>query len=137
MPGAFSLEAYINYYAAHYDIPFHNDYEKSLSTVNKWKIYPSLKINKTLEKPALDIIQKVFKLRNEIVHPKPERIKHGSVQPGNKSIKNIQGIIEVMDKGQFFIDVTSVFSSIFKIDPEEKKIYNDGPWLCHLKKAKQ
>ncbi|MEJ2445761.1 MAG: hypothetical protein P8Y42_20315, partial [Exilibacterium sp.] len=38
--GALSLEAYINYYAKRYEIPFSNDLEQKLSTYNKWKMYP-------------------------------------------------------------------------------------------------
>ncbi|KOO01792.1 hypothetical protein [Vibrio nereis] len=130
--GALSLEAYINFYAIRYDIPFHNDFEKNLSTLNKWKIYPHLKTNKSLDGSAIKLIKEIFRLRDEIVHPKPNRIIIGDNKPYNG--KSIQSKIELLDKGQYIVDLNSVYKAIFKIDLDEKKSYENAPWMLELQR---
>jgi hypothetical protein len=130
---ALSLEAYINYYAMRYDISFHNDFERSLSTINKWKVYPNLKTRKSLDGAALKTIKKIFKLRDDIVHPKPERIKAGASEPANG--KSAQAQIEKVDKGQLLIELNSIYEAMFKIDKDEKAEYDKKPWLCILQKV--
>ena len=61
-------------------------------------------------------------------------IRVGSPQPSNENIKNVHGLIEIMDKGQLIIDVNAVFYALFEIDKDEKKDYKSNPWLCDLKK---
>lgn len=130
---ALSLEAYINYYAMRYDVPFHRDLEKSLSTINKWKMYTNTKTRKTIDQRAIEIIKKIFRLRDDIVHPKPQRIKARSEAPNNN--KNAQGQIESLDKGQLIIDLNSVYKAVFKIDKDENADYINIPWLSELKKV--
>jgi hypothetical protein len=130
--GALSLEAYINFYAIRYNIPFHNDFEKNLSTLNKWKIYPHLKTNKSLDGSAIKTIKEIFKLRDEIVHPKPNRIMVGDNKPYNG--KSVQSKIELLDKGQYIVDLNSVYKAMFKIDSDEKKNYEEAPWMLELQK---
>lgn len=131
--GALSLEAYINYYAMRYDIPFHRDLERSLSTINKWKIYTNIKTRKTLDQEAIQIIKKVFSLRDEIVHPKPERVQSGVDSPPKG--KSAQAQVETIDKGQLIIDINSVFEAVLKIDSDEKVEYEKQPWMYTLKKV--
>lgn len=130
---ALSLEAYINYYAMRYDIPFHKDFERNLSTINKWKVYPNLKTRRSLDGEALKTIKKIFKLRDDIVHPKPERIKAGITEPPKGA--SAQAQIEQIDKGQLIIELNSVYEAMFKIDTDEKAEYEKQPWLCILKKV--
>jgi hypothetical protein len=130
---ALSLEAYINYYAMRYDIPFHKDFEKSLSTVNKWKVYPNLKTRKSLDGSALKLIKKIFKLRDDIVHPKPERIRTGTTEPPKGT--SAQAQLEEIDKGQLIIELNSIYEAMFKIDKDEKAEYEKKPWFCILKKV--
>lgn len=130
---ALSLEAYINYYAMRYDIPFHKDFERNLSTINKWKVYPNLKTRKSLDGEALKKIKKIFKLRDDIVHPKPERIKTGTTAlPKGTSA---QAQIEEIDKGQLIIELNSIYEAMFKIDKDERAEYENNPWFCILKKV--
>lgn len=130
--GALSLEAYINFYAIRYNIPFHNDFEKNLSTLNKWKIYPHLKTNKSLDGGAIKKIKNVFKLRDEIVHPKPNRIIIGDDKPYNG--KSVQSKIELLDKGQYVVDLNSIYKAMFKIDSGEKENYEQDPWMLELQR---
>jgi len=130
--GGLSLEAYINYYAMRYDLPFHRDLERSLSTLNKWKIYTNSKTRKTLDQDAIKVIQRIFSLRDEIVHPKPERVKAGTDSPPKG--KSAQAQVESIDKGQLIIDINSVFKAVLKIDSDEKKEYEQQPWLYELRK---
>ena len=130
--GALSLEAYINFYAIRHNIPFHNDFEKNLSTVNKWKIYPHLKTNKSLDGAAIKQIKAIFKLRDEIVHPKPNRIIIGDNKPYNG--KSVQSKIELLDKGQYVVDLNSVYKAMFKIDSDERESYGQNPWMLELQK---
>lgn len=131
--GALSLEAYINYYAMRYDLPFHRDLERSLSTINKWKIYSNSKTRKTLDSETIKIIKRVFQLRDDIVHPKPERvlINNGSPAKG----RSAQAKVESIDKGKLIIDINSVFKAVFKIDNDEKVEYEQHPWLYELTKV--
>ena len=131
--GALSLEAYINYYAMKYDIPFHRDLERSLSTVNKWKMYTNNKTRKTLDQDSIKTIKRVFSLRDEIVHPKPERVQADKTAPSKG--KSAQAQIEILDKGQLIIDINNVFKSVLKIDNDEKKEYDEQPWLHELRKT--
>lgn len=130
---ALSLEAYINYYAMKYVIPYHNDLERSLSTINKFKIYTQIKTNRCLTGDTLKIIKKIFKDRDEIVHPKPERIKQGFKEVPKP--KGMQGKIELMDLGSLLLDMNSVYNAIFDIDTEEKESYDRAPWLYALERS--
>ena len=130
--GALSLEAYINFYAKMYDIPFNNDFESNLSTLNKFKIYPTLKLNKTIDGDAIKILKNVFKLRDGFVHPKPERVvKDPKVTYKGKSSG---AILEKLDKGQLLVDINSIYGALFKIDKDERVAHTKIPWLCKLKK---
>lgn len=116
-----------------YDIPFHNDFERSLSTINKWKVYPRLKNGRTLDVNALKVIKKVFELRDDIVHPKPERILAGSKEPAKG--KSAQAKIERIDKGEMIIELNSVFQAVHRIDEDERAEYEKRPWLCNLQRV--
>jgi len=130
--GALSLEAYINFYATRYNIPFHNDLEQKFSTVNKWKIYPHLKIKKSIDGDAINKIKEIFKLRDEIVHPKANRIILGTDKPSNS--KSVQAKIELLDKGQYLVNLNSVYKAMFKIDSDEKEHYKRIPWMVELQR---
>ncbi len=125
---ALALEAYINYYATRYAIAFHKDYEKSLSTLNKWKIYPHLKTKKILSEDVLEKIKKIFKLRNDIVHPKSSKAVVGGAQSGSL---NIQKKIKSMDMKSFVVDLNSIFNAVSKIDGDEKAMNKQNPWLIY------
>jgi hypothetical protein len=130
--GALSLEAYMNYYAKMYDIPFNNDFESNLSTLNKWKIYPTLKLKKTIDGGKLKKLKEIFVLRDGFVHPKPERVvKDPSIPYKGKSAG---AILEKLDKGQLLADINSIYQDLFKIDQEEQKAHDKAPWLCTLNK---
>lgn len=127
--GALSLEAYINYYAKRYDIPFNTEFEKKLSTLNKWKMYPTFKMNKQIDRSAIDTIKKVFKLRDEFVHPKPERIIQDAKPYEGKSAA---AELEKMDKARLLKDINAVFSAMFNIDTDEAEAHQKQPWLLDL-----
>ncbi len=130
---AFTLEAFINYYGSVYDIIFREDLDRSLSTANKWKIYPKLKTNKTIDGSALKTIKRIFSLRDDIVHAKPERIVRSSeVEPKGKSA---QAKLEKEDLGQILIDLNEVFLELFKIDEDEAKAHDKNPWMFLIKKC--
>jgi len=131
---ALSLEAYINYYGTRYDIPFNNDLER-LSTLNKFKMYPTIKTRRTIDIEALNVIKKFFKLRDGFVHAKPERLKHGVDSPDESN--SASAVIEREDKGKIMCDLNYVYQSIFKIDDDEKKMQVKTPWLHQFIKREE
>jgi len=136
---ALTLEAYINFYATRYSIPFYNDFERSLSTINKWKIYPHLKTRKTMPSAALIALRAIFDLRDEIVHPKPDRVWPNSESVGQRKEgeeKGAQAQIERLDKVQLILDVNMIFDSIFGIDADEYADHEKSPWLRRLQRLK-
>ncbi|TWT72099.1 hypothetical protein [Crateriforma conspicua] len=68
---ATSLEAAINYYAKKHTIRFSRDYEKTMSTLAKWQIYPEQVSGQHLADHILGHVKRIFQLRDRIVHPKP------------------------------------------------------------------
>lgn len=130
---ALSLEAYINYYAARYEIPFQKDIDR-LSTAKKWNILSNWKTRKPIEKGAIDKIKEIFDLRNQFVHAKPERVEHGTTEPPKG--KSVQAQIEVLDKSKLIFDLNSIYEAIFKIDTDESNDYKKGPWLYQLQKKR-
>lgn len=128
---ALSLEAYINYYASRYGMPFQKDIDR-LSTVKKWNIYSNWKTKKTIEKDALDKIKEIFDLRDQIVHSKPELVEHGTEEPPKG--KSVQAKIEVIDKSKLIYDLNCIYEAIFKIDSDENSDHKKEPWLYELRK---
>jgi len=130
---ALSLEAFINYYAIRYEIENTKDYERSLSTTTKWKLYPKLKTGKTIDTDAIGIIKKIFKLRNGFAHPVPQKVKARQKKPTYKD--NSHGAtLERLDKGQLISDVNSVYQAIFNIDEDEQLRHKQIPWLMKMTK---
>lgn len=127
-----SLEAYINYYAERYNIRIRKNPKRELSTVEKWKLYPKLKTGKVLNQNELKAIKNIFKLRNNIVHPKPDRIELETTQPYKGF--GAQARVEKLDKEQLLINLNLVYEAIFKIDTHERDDHLKNPWLCDIKK---
>ncbi|EJG0374740.1 hypothetical protein DBT86_RS23730, partial [Vibrio parahaemolyticus] len=88
--------------------------------------------NKSLDGTAIKQIKAIFKLRDEIVHPKPNRIIIGDNKPYNG--KSVQSKIELLDKGQYVVDLNSVYKAMFKIDSDERESYEQNPWMLELQK---
>lgn len=125
--GALSLEAYINYYAKRYDLPFNDDFESRLSTLNKWKIYPHLKLKKTIDGLRLKKLREIFDLRDGFVHPKPERVAKDPSTPYKG--KSPGAKLEQLDKGQLLADINSIYQDLFRIDKDEEDAHKKAPWL--------
>lgn len=68
---AFAIEAFINFYAIHFELDKLTGYNDRIPTQKKWKLYPFQKTGKRLSQDTLDIIQQVLNDRNEIAHYKP------------------------------------------------------------------
>jgi hypothetical protein len=130
---ALSLEAYINYYSKKYEIPFHKDLEKT-SSINKYKIFIQIKTGKSISHESIKLIKSIFWHRNEIVHPKPHKIKVGS-KPGSEAVP-IQQKIETMNLGKLIQELNIVYKEIFELDNDEKVIYEQNPWLLDLKQRR-
>ncbi len=128
---ALSLEAFINYYAIRYEIPFHKDTDR-LSTVKKWNIYTNWKNKRDFGSDALSKIKEIFKIRNALVHAKPEVGEMGTNEPPEG--KSAQAKIELAGKGELIIDLNSIYQAMFDIDIDEAKQYEQEPWLYTLQK---
>ncbi|WP_444924524.1 hypothetical protein ACJJH9_05115 [Microbulbifer sp. DLAB2-AF] len=128
---ALSLEAYINYYAVRYEIPFHKDTDR-LSTSQKWNIYTNWKVKKSVKEQTIANIRKIFKLRNTLVHAKPELGEMGGDLPPEG--KSGQAQIELTGLGELIIDLNSIYEDTFSIDPDESSEYKESSWLYALRK---
>ena len=72
LSSAIALEALINYYGKIRNICYHRDLERSMSSLNKWRLYPRLAGDQVVGEHLLDRIDACFKLRDRIAHPKPK-----------------------------------------------------------------
>ena len=125
--GALSLEAYMNFYAKKYEIPFNNETER-LPTLHKWRMYPTIKTGKPLPPEVLKTIKSFFNLRDEFVHPKPTRLEHGKDVPDDH--KNASAVLERKDKGELMNELNSVYKAIFKLDKDEDEAQIKTP--CYI-----
>ena len=72
---AVALEGAINFYGKLNGIPYYSDVERSLSALNKWRLFPRLAGKQPIGEHILDRIAVVFALRDRVVHPKPKLMK--------------------------------------------------------------
>ena len=68
---AFTIEAFINFYAIYYNLDILDGYNERERTVRKWKKYPYQRTGSYLSEDTLKIVQEVLNDRNEIAHYKP------------------------------------------------------------------
>jgi len=129
---ALSLEGFINYYAVRYEIPFHKDTDR-LSTSKKWNIYTQWKVGLSITDGSIGKIRSIFKLRNSLVHAKPELGKMGGDSPPAGTSGQAQ--LEKTELGELVIDLNSIYNDTFSIDPDELEQYKKEPWLYVLQKA--
>jgi hypothetical protein len=71
---AVALEAAINWFGKSRQVVYYNDVEKSLSSLNKWRLFPRLAGREPLKEHVLERIAINFNLRDQVVHPKPRSI---------------------------------------------------------------
>ena len=74
---AVTLEGAINFFGRLNDIPYYKDVEKSLSALNKWRLFPRLVGKPPIKEHVLERIDLVFALRDRVVHPKPKLVELG------------------------------------------------------------
>ncbi|MFB1055781.1 hypothetical protein [Vibrio diabolicus] len=128
---ALALEGFINYYAVRYEIPFHKDTDR-LSTSQKWNIYTQWKLGKSVKDDSIGKIRSIFKLRNNLVHAKPELGKMGEKeQPVGSSG---QAHLENTDLGELLVNLNTIFLDTFELDPDELEQYKKEKWMYALQK---
>jgi hypothetical protein len=64
------LEALINYYGKVNEVRYISSFEKSWSTLDKWRVYPQMVSGMPIREHVLGRIKMSFDLRNQVVHPK-------------------------------------------------------------------
>jgi len=68
---AFTLEAFINFYAEINKMPDRREKERKYGTKKKWRSYPNLVAGKNLDDEIHKQIESIFNLRDKLVHFKP------------------------------------------------------------------
>jgi len=104
--GALTLEGFINFYGEFHDIKGIRDFESSLGTVNKWRIYPQLVLNKHMKKESIDFLKSIFSLRNQLVHKKVKKEepyatdgkKYFTQQNGGKLLNKVNFILRNIEE---------------------------------------
>jgi len=121
---ALFLEAYINFLATWYDIPFRTDFERSLSIVKKYKLYMHLLTSKTFDPKFEFFLKKVVELRDYEVHPK------ANVDiVGNEQYK--KNMMYLMGSSLHQCTLHTMIQSINKlVDYMEQTIDEHGPKTC-------
>lgn len=115
---AFTLEAYINNYAARKGLKKHLE---SLSFINKWIEIPKLATGKEFSKnhPCFQCLEELKKLRNELVHPKSKALQLENQADVKKVGDDVYSLISNAEKAVETIFV--VVRYLTEIDPEEKQ----------------
>lgn len=104
--GALTLEGFINFYGEFHDIKGIRDFESSLSTINKWRIYPKLVLNKEMKKESIDFLRSIFSLRNQLVHKKVKKTepyatdgkKYFTMQNGGRLLNKVNFILRDIEQ---------------------------------------
>lgn len=68
---AFTLEAFMNFYAEINKMPDRRKKELKYGTKKKWRSYPNLIAEKNIDAAALEHVNEIFDLRDKLVHYKP------------------------------------------------------------------
>ena len=72
---AVTLEGAINFFGKFNNVPYYKDVEKSLSALNKWRLFPRLAGRPPVKEHVLERIDLAFSLRDRVVHPKPKLLE--------------------------------------------------------------
>lgn len=67
---AFCLEAFINFYAVHYEIDKMPDYNERRRTLEKWNTYPQIVTGTPISKESIVMLNTIFTARNNLAHYK-------------------------------------------------------------------
>lgn len=130
---ATTLEALINFYAVDHNILHKSDFEKNLSSLNKWRLYPKIVKGIYINEHILDQVRKIFNLRDRIVHPKTKSIKLEQEErfftpsEGMQALNWVQNAIQalnIIDEGKIGTDwINDTFNGAVDFDVSSIFIY--------------
>ena len=99
---AFAIEAFINFYAIHFELDRIPGYNERIPTKQKWEKYPQQKTGTTLPQDALDKVQEVLNDRNDIAHYKPttdaQTFSGHSLKTAYESVNKVYAIYDELNK---------------------------------------
>lgn len=105
---AFSIEAYINYYAIFNGLDKLQGFDEKMRTFLKWQNYPRQVTGMSLPADILQMVQEVLNDRNEIAHYKPK------VDQNGYSAYSLKTAYENLNK------VYKIYESLMTIDSKVK-----------------
>jgi len=128
---AFTLEAYINNYAARKGLKNHLD---SLSFINKWIEIPKLATGKEFPKgqQCYSLLENLKRSRNELAHSKSKPLELKNQADVKKIGDDVYSLISSAEKA--VETIFAVVKCLTEIDPEEKQ-YLSGTATELLKKS--
>ena len=110
---AVALEGAINFYGKLNAVPYYSDVERTLSALNKWRIFPRLAGHPPIGEHVLERIAAVFALRDRVVHPKPKLMS-----------ANTPYRVFMFNEGAYVINTIDIaLGAIGFTIPEDSKIY--------------